>query len=171
MPDMLDAVSLPYRRSVGIMLINEAGSIWTGLRRNFIVAEVESWQMPQGGIDENEDPAVAALRELAEETGTDKAQILAQSPRWLNYDLPAHLIGLALGGKYRGQTQKWFAMRFLGSDDDFNIHAPPGGYVPEFDAWRWCAAEEVLRGIVPFKRTVYEAVVEEFSPLLRRHRC
>ena len=158
---------LPYRPCVGIMLINQQGLIWSG-RRCEMVAEVgETWQMPQGGIDKGEEPATAALRELAEETGTDKAEILARTREWLHYDLPPDIVGTALKGKYRGQKQKWFAMRFLGADADFNIHAPPGGHPPEFDSWRWTPTEELLRAIVPFKRSVYEAVVREFEQFLK----
>lgn len=160
------ASELPYRLSVGMMLINSDGLVWLG--RRLANAETgSSWQMPQGGVNAAEDPAVAALRELAEETGTDNAEILAQSREWLHYDLPPDEIGIALNGKYRGQRQRWFALRYLGRDEDFNIHNPPGGHPAEFDAWRWALAAEAVSLIVAFKRPVYEAVVSEFRSLLR----
>jgi putative (di)nucleoside polyphosphate hydrolase len=156
---------LPYRPCVGIVLLNRDGLIWIGRRHADHAEDPENWQMPQGGIDENEDPAIAARRELAEETGTDKAEIIGEAHLWHNYDLPLNMLGVALKGRYRGQRQKWFAMRFLGEDVDFNIHAPPGGHPPEFDRWRWASIDEVLAGIIAFKRPVYEAVLAEFRPL------
>jgi putative (di)nucleoside polyphosphate hydrolase len=162
----LDPASMPYRACVGIVLLNRDGLIWIGRRFDQVDKTVENWQMPQGGIDPEEDPAQAALRELAEETGTDKASILARSRDLHRYDLPPHLLGVALKGIYRGQEQTWFALRFLGEDVDFNIEAPAGGHEPEFDAWRWATASEVLALIAPFKRPVYQAVLEEFRHLL-----
>lgn len=120
--------------------------------------------MPQGGIDRGEDPAEAALRELAEETGTDKAEIIGRTADWLHYDLPVERVGIALKGKYRGQKQIWFAMRFHGQDADFNISEPPGGHKPEFDDWRWADVEEVIERIIGFKQPVYKAVFEQFRP-------
>jgi putative (di)nucleoside polyphosphate hydrolase len=157
-----DPSPLPYRSCVGIMLINPQGLIWVGRRR-----DRSAWQMPQGGIDRGEEPARAAFRELAEETGTGKAGLLAETRDWLHYDFPPHLRGNVLGGKYCGQRQKWFALRFTGEDSDFNIDAPPDGQPPEFDAWRWESAERVPQLIVPFKRNVYDAVIQEFRPFLR----
>jgi putative (di)nucleoside polyphosphate hydrolase len=159
----------PYRPCVGIVLLNRAGLIWIGRRCQNIIEDPENWQMPQGGIDPDEDPAKAAKRELAEETGTDKAEIISETAVWHYYDLPADMLGIALQGKYRGQRQKWFAMRFLGQDSDFNIHAPPGGHPAEFDEWRWATIDEVMHLIIPFKRRVYEAVLEEFRPLTLAH--
>ena len=148
------------------MLINADGLVWVGRRLAHTIEAGESWQMPQGGIDEGEEPRAAALRELAEETGTDKAEIIAETALWLHYDLPAEVIGTALKGRFRGQRQKWYAMRFTGADDDFNIHAPAGGHEPEFEAWRWVAADELPGLIVAFKRDIYQAVIDEFRPLL-----
>jgi putative (di)nucleoside polyphosphate hydrolase len=162
---MIDPSALPYRPCVGIMLLNADGHIWLGQRRNLVLTSGK-WQMPQGGIDPDESPATAALRELAEETGATEVEILREASKWLHYDLPPELVGRALGGRYRGQRQKWFAMRFLGKDSDFNIHHPPGGLEAEFDAWRWAAPAELPELIVPFKRAVYEAVLDEFSQCL-----
>lgn len=163
----IDPLLLPYRACVGIMLINTEGLIWVGRRRHDIAEYGENWQMPQGGIDDGEAPDLAALRELAEETGTDKAEIIGEARDWLHYDLPPAMLGIALRGKYRGQRQKWFAMRFTGVDADFNIHTPPGGLPPEFEAWKWARGEELPGLIVPFKRNVYEAVIAEFRGLIR----
>jgi putative (di)nucleoside polyphosphate hydrolase len=157
----VDPSQLPYRPCVGIVLINPQGLVWVGRR-----CDRAAWQMPQGGIDRDEEPAAAALRELAEETGTGKAELLAESKDWLGYDFPPNMVGKVLGGIYRGQRQKWFALRFTGEDSDFNIHAPPGGQAPEFDAWRWESVERLPRLIVSFKRPIYDAVLQEFRQFL-----
>jgi putative (di)nucleoside polyphosphate hydrolase len=151
---------LPYRRNVGIMLINRQGLVFAGKR---IDQSVESWQMPQGGIDEGETPVVAAMRELAEETGTAKAEVLRELDGWLTYDLPAHLIGVALHGRFRGQKQKWLALRFTGTDDDINLATPE----PEFAEWKWVSVDELLELIVPFKREVYTKVIAAFCDLTK----
>ena len=148
----------PYRPCVGIMLLNARGHVFVAQR---IDQRVEAWQMPQGGIDDGEAPAAAALRELAEEIGTDKAEILAESPDWIPYDLPETLADKVWKGRYRGQTQKWFAMRFTGADRDIDINTKH----PEFDAWRWAAIDDLPNLIVPFKRDVYEQVVARFRHL------
>ena len=148
----------PYRPCVGIMLLNVDGHVFVAQR---IDQQVEAWQMPQGGIDDGEAPATAALRELAEEIGTDKAEILAESPDWIPYDLPEKLADKVWKGRYRGQTQKWFAMRFTGADSDIDINTKH----PEFDAWRWAAMDDLPSLIVPFKRAVYEQVVGMFRHL------
>jgi putative (di)nucleoside polyphosphate hydrolase len=150
------------------MVLNHRGEVWLG-RRHDAPAEPEGpgawWQMPQGGIDESEDPAQAALRELREETGIRSVSILAESPAWYTYDLPPGLRPNAWGGRYLGQKQKWFAARFLGSDSEVLLAQP--GHKPEFDAWRWARIDEVLDLVVPFKRGVYEQVVKEFSALAK----
>jgi len=155
-----DVESRPYRPGVGIVLINGAGKVFAGRRLD----TPDAWQMPQGGIDAGETPRAAALRELAEEIGTDQAEILAESRDWLAYDLPPALAGRVWGGRYRGQRQKWFAMRFTGRDADIRIDAAA---TPEFDAWRWMTPEALIAAIVPFKRALYAAVIDEFRRFLR----
>jgi putative (di)nucleoside polyphosphate hydrolase len=149
--------SLPYRSAVGCMVFNRQGLVFLGRRIN--VEAGEAWQMPQGGIDKDEDPRAAVLRELEEETGITKAEIIAEAPDWLNYDLPRDLIGTALKGKYRGQRQKWFALRFTGTEHDIDLNAHKHA---EFDAYRWVELDDVVRLIVPFKRQVYQSVVDIF---------
>lgn len=152
----VDIDALPYRPCAGIMLVNRHNKVFVARR---IDTDLDAWQMPQGGIDEGEDPRTAALRELMEEVGTDKAEIIAESAGWIPYDLPADLVGKMWKGKYRGQKQKWFLLRFLGDDQDIDIATDH----PEFNAWQWVDLVDVPRLIVPFKRDVYERVVAEFS--------
>jgi putative (di)nucleoside polyphosphate hydrolase len=140
------------------MLVNHAGLLLIGERRGPIP---DAWQMPQGGIDPDEDPREAALRELREEIGTDRAELIRESRYWYAYDLPPELIPPHWGGRYRGQSQKWFAFRFVGRDEDIDL----AGHEPEFLRWRWARPDEVLRLIVDFKRPVYQAVFEEFGDL------
>jgi putative (di)nucleoside polyphosphate hydrolase len=149
---------LPYRPCVGIMLFNQDGKVFVGKR---IDQTVEAWQMPQGGIDKGETPVEAALRELQEEVGTDKAHIIGEMEDWVIYDLPPHLVGVALHGKYRGQRQKWFALRFTGSDADIDLAA----HEPEFAAYQWVSLEALPGLIVPFKRESYKAVIAAFGNL------
>ena len=146
------------------MLLNGEGRVWIGRRIAKGADKVthHQWQMPQGGIDKGEEPGAAALRELAEETGATSVEIIAQSRDWYSYELPAELIGVALKGKYRGQRLKWFVMRYLGDDDGFDI-AEKKGHRAEFDAWRWAEMAELPDLVVPFKRAVYQSLIEEFA--------
>ena len=165
----VDPESLPYRRCVGVMVLNRQGLVWAGRRIALADSEMagtdQLWQMPQGGIDRDEDPLPAARRELYEETGMRNVSLLAEAPEWINYDLPRHLVGIALKGKFRGQAQKWFAFRFEGSDNEIAINPPPDGHEAEFDAWDWKPMAELPELIVPFKRAVYEKVVAAFRHL------
>jgi len=160
---------LPYRPCVGIVLLDETGRVWIGHRIPKLPADGSEhmWQLPQGGIDEGESPQTAALRELKEETGIDQVQVIAESSRWLSYDLPPELVGVALKGKYKGQRLKFFAMRFLGGDGDVDI-SEGSEHKAEFDAWRWAQFAELPDLVVPFKRGIYEAVVAEFAHLAAR---
>ena len=150
-----------YRRGVGVMLVNRDGLVLVARR---IDMPSEAWQMPQGGIDKGETPEVALLRELREEIGTDKAEIVAQSRHWLNYDLPSELRGMLWRGRFRGQTQKWFLARFTGTDDDIDLETEH----PEFLAWRWAELDDLPGLIVPFKRQLYRDLVAEFRPAIER---
>lgn len=149
---------LPYRPGVGLMLLNRENQVFVAQR---IDMPRPGWQMPQGGIDEGETPGDAVLRELEEEIGTSKAEIIAESRRWFDYDLPRDLVPKVWRGRYRGQTQKWFALRFLGEDRDIDIETEE----PEFSAWKWTAHEELPGLIVPFKLQLYRAVLAEFADL------
>ena len=155
---------LPYRPNVGAVLFNREGLILVARRADMPNAEGApgGWQLPQGGMDEGEDPRMAVLRELAEEIGTDRAEIIAEHPDWFTYDMPRELIGIALGGRYRGQRQKWFALRFTGVDADIRLDLDPH---PEFDAWQWVPLAELPALAVPFKLAIYEALARDFAGL------
>ncbi len=158
-PLTADAIeALPYRPGVGIMLLNGRGQVFVAQRIDMPSA---AWQMPQGGIDKGETPLAAAQRELEEETGTDKAEMIAESAEWHSYDLPEELVPLIWGGRFRGQTQKWFAFRFLGGDENIDIETES----PEFSAWKWADMAELPDLIVPFKRKLYRKLVAEFGHL------
>jgi len=149
-----------YRAGVGVMLLDGANRVFVGRR---IDIAGDNWQMPQGGIDKGETPRQAALRELHEEVGTDKAEIIAESKGWLSYEVPTDITRRLWRGRYRGQRQKWFAMRFLGSDEEIDLHT----HHPEFDAWKWVPPSELPRLIVPFKRQLYLDVLAEFAGILK----
>jgi putative (di)nucleoside polyphosphate hydrolase len=150
--------ALPYRPCVGITLFRQDGKVFVAQR---IDNPGPAWQMPQGGIDDDEDPLKAAWREMKEEIGTNKAELVGESRGWLDYDLPHDLVPKIWKGRFRGQRQKWFAFRFTGRDGDIDIAREN----PEFSAWRWAPLEQVPDLIVPFKRTLYQRLVEEFRPL------
>jgi putative (di)nucleoside polyphosphate hydrolase len=153
---------LPYRRAVGVMLLNAENKVFVGQRLD---NALDAWQMPQGGTDPGESPEDAALRELEEETGIarDLVEIVAKASRELDYDLPPDLQGKVWSGRYRGQRQTWFLARFLGSDADVHIDTPE----PEFRAWKWADPTELPAMIVPFKQALYRAVLEEFAEHLQ----
>ncbi len=153
-----EILALPYRPCVGIMICNRDGGIFAGQRLD---NASKAWQMPQGGVEKDEEPQAAALRELEEETGipSSAVTVLAETADWIPYDLPHHLVPRLWKGRYRGQTQKWFLMRFTGDDALININTK----IPEFSAWSWLPPEELLEMIVPFKRDTYKRVIREFG--------
>lgn len=149
----------PYRRCVGIMLLNKDNLVLVAQRIDQVA---EAWQMPQGGVEDDETPRQAALRELEEEIGTDRAEIIAESEDWIPYDLPADLADKVWHGQFRGQTQKWFAMRFLGRDEDINLATAE----PEFDDWKWTPVGTLADVVVHFKRENYRQVIAAFAHLV-----
>lgn len=156
--------SLPYRPCAGMMVLNRAGLVFIG-RRSSGPEHVDAthvWQMPQGGIDRGEDPYNGALRELYEETNISSVEKLGEIAEWLVYDLPREIVGQAWKGKFRGQKQKWYALRFTGPESEIDIANPAGGHKPEFIDWRWVAMSKLPELVVPFKRQTYERVVAEF---------
>ena len=150
----------PYRPCVGIMLINDNGHIFSGQR---IDNRAEAWQMPEGGIDAAEDVETACFREMREEIGTDKADILSIHPEWLNYDIPLPLADRLWGGRYRGQSQKWVALRYTGQNSDINIATEE----PEFFSWQWMSPADLIELAVPFKRPVYEDIMTQFAQYIK----
>ena len=153
-----------YRLGVGVLLLNRDDQVFVGRRMD---QEFEAWQMPQGGIDRDESPRDAAFRELHEETGIRKAEIIAESAGWFVYELPPELRGKVWKGRYRGQKQKWFAMRFLGRDGEIDLKT----HHPEFDAWQWVAPERLLDLIIPFKRDLYREITAEFAALWEKKKA
>ncbi len=161
-----------YRPCVGIMLINADGLVFVGKRKMKRVGDpirsAHLWQMPQGGIDPGEAPYDAALRELREETNVTSVERLAEAPEWYSYDLPIDATKRAWRGRFLGQRQKWFALRFTGPDTEIDVLAPAGGVKPEFETWRWAPMRSLPDLIIPFKRQVYERVVEAFGGFAAR---
>jgi putative (di)nucleoside polyphosphate hydrolase len=164
-PDVPSVSELPYRPCVGVMVLNRAGLVFVGQRASGVehIDATHVWQMPQGGIDPGEDPWPAAVRELYEETSIRSVERLGEVGDWLSYDIPRDIVMEAWSGRYRGQTQKWFAMRFTGSDSEINVLSPGGGHKAEFVAWKWEPMANLPGLVVPFKRPVYERVVREFA--------
>ena len=158
---MTDPAALPYRPAAGVMLLNRDGRVWVGQRRD---STLEAWQMPQGGLDEGENPQAGMLRELEEETGirSDLVEIVARAPNPLYYDLPDDLVGKLWSGRWRGQRQTWFLARFLGKDSDVDLDTPE----PEFRAWKWAEPAELPALIVPFKKALYEQLLQAFAEWL-----
>ena len=158
---VLGPSGLPYRMGAGVVLINPDGLVFAGQR---IDNPGPAWQMPQGGIDKGETPREAALRELTEETGVsaDLVEVMAETPDWITYELPPEILGRIWKGKYGGQKQKWFALRFLGSDSAVQIATEH----PEFDRWQWMRAADLVDSIVPFKRALYVQVFDDFRDIL-----
>ena len=157
----IDPSQLPYRLGSGAMLVNRQGQIFVAQRLD---NPGPAWQMPQGGLDKGENAREAVLRELEEETGTAKAEIVAESPDWLTYDLPLDLIPKVWKGRYRGQKQKWFVLRFLGQDSDIDINTAH----PEFSAWKWAELDQLPDLIVPFKRDLYAEIITMFRPAVEQ---
>ncbi|WP_339634181.1 RNA pyrophosphohydrolase [uncultured Sneathiella sp.] len=159
MTEKISPESLPYRPCAGMMILNRKGQVFVGRRLDMVS---EYWQMPQGGIDDGEAPLEAALRELEEEIGTRDVELIHSLDEWLTYDLPDDLIGKVWKGKYRGQKQKWFLFRYLGEDQDINIVTRH----PEFSEWKWATVSEIPQLIVPFKRDLYETIIQRFASSL-----
>jgi putative (di)nucleoside polyphosphate hydrolase len=166
---MTDYDSLPYRPCAGLTVFNRDGLVFIGRRKSGPehIDDTHVWQMPQGGIDEGEDPFQGALRELHEETSIKSVDKLGEIADWVAYDIPRDIVGAAWKGKYRGQKQKWYALRFTGKDKEIDIDHPPGGHDPEFIAWRWEKLENLPALVVPFKRPTYQRVVAEFARFAR----
>lgn len=152
---------LPYRLGVGMMIINSRGQIFVGKR---VDTKLQAWQMPQGGIDVGETPSKAAMREMEEEIGSKAGHIIAESKNWYSYDIPKFMIPKLWDGNYKGQKQKWFLINFIGADDEINLATDH----PEFEEWRWVDIDELPNIIIPFKKKLYKAVIEEFEPLLKK---
>lgn len=154
----------PYRVGVGLMIINKDKKVFVGKRADMSKSNLSNhWQMPQGGVDSHEEPEDAALREMREEIGTNKVHLLAETPDWLTYEFPEDLGTVLWGGRFRGQRQKWFLFEYLGTDNEIDIYTPH----PEFSDWQWVDPEILPNLIVPFKREMYQQILEMFRPYLK----
>jgi putative (di)nucleoside polyphosphate hydrolase len=155
---------LPYRPCVGVVAFNRDGLVFIGRRIDGPehIDQTHAWQMPQGGIDEGEEPWQAATRELLEETNIRSVERIGEIAEWLTYDIPHEIVGQAWKGKYRGQRQKWFAVRFTGPEGEIDVAHPGGAHAPEFSSWRWERLRNVPELVIPFKRAVYDRVAAEF---------
>jgi putative (di)nucleoside polyphosphate hydrolase len=154
----------PYRLGVGLMIINKEKKVFVGKRADMATSDLANhWQMPQGGIDSEETPEEAAIREMREEIGTTKVHLLAETPHWLTYEFPESLANVLWGGRFRGQKQKWFLFEYLGQDGEIDIYTPH----PEFLAWQWVDPETLPELIVPFKQEMYKQILEMFRPYLK----
>ncbi len=169
---MKDYKKLPYRPCVGVMLVNAKGRVFVGRRLSGPehIDGLHSWQMPQGGVDENEDTYKAALRELFEETSVKSVKKLGASKGWLKYDIPRNIVGQAWKGKYRGQKQKWYALRFTGKDSEIDVLNPGDGHKPEFSEWRWEKIERLPDLVIPFKRDVYVEAIRALGKFAKPER-
>lgn len=157
----IEASELPFRQGVGMLIVDKNNRVFVGKR---IDSKANGWQMPQGGIDLGETPSSAALREMEEEIGSSKGEIIAESKKWYSYRVPDFLIPKLWNGQYCGQRQKWFLIRFTGKDSDININTE----TPEFDQWKWIEFDQLLVDIIPFKLKLYQQVIREFKPLLEK---
>lgn len=167
-----DRAAMPYRLNAGVVLFNRDGQVWIGRRADHPEGAGQIWQMPQGGIDDGEEPVDAAIRELYEETNVSSISLLTAAPDWVQYDLPDEALGIALKGRYRGQKQKWFAALFEGEDAEIDIHQPGGGqHNAEFADWRWENLEKLPELVVPFKREVYLQLVAYFRDIPQKIRA
>jgi putative (di)nucleoside polyphosphate hydrolase len=168
MNDRPNREALPYRDCVGIAVFNRQGNVFLGRRAGMGEADA-AWQMPQGGLEEGEDPLRCALRELHEETNITSVSLLAEAPEWIFYDLPDEALGIAFKGRYRGQRQRWFAFAFTGEESEIDVLAPGGGkFKAEFAGWRWEKLSRTPALIVPFKRDAYQEVVAAFADIPQR---
>ena len=161
--------SLPYRPCAGLAVFNPQGLVFIGRRSSGPehIDDTHVWQMPQGGIDDGQEPYKAALRELHEETNIKSVEKLGEIEGWLTYDIPREIVGAAWHGKYRGQKQKWYALRFTGKESEIDIATPAGGHKPEFIEWRWEPMRNLPDLVIPFKRAVYQRVVDAFAHLAK----
>lgn len=160
MPSFDNSSFLPYRPGVGMMIINKDKKVFLAKRTD---TKIQAWQMPQGGIDVGETPSKAALREMEEEIGTCNAHIIAESKNWYSYDIPKFLIQKLWNGSFKGQRQKWFLIEYQGRDDEINLSTSH----PEFNEWKWAEIEDLTKMIIPFKKKLYQAVIDEFSVFLK----